>query len=156
MVLPFFSPLRLDFWTAGPEETKNPAGRKALRLIQIRLATPSLAKIRLASQDNSAQRGSPVSTLQAQCRLIAKMSAAKVTAALPLRVNGRTQLVSIVDMNMEPTNSMLFRASRFFSDRHAYRAQPGYLSELVAFGMIVFIAIWPIILLANAMAASVR
>jgi hypothetical protein len=57
-------------------------------------------------------------------------------------------------MNMEPTNSMLFRASRFFSDRHAYRAQPGYLSELVAFGMIVFIAIWPIILLANAIAAS--
>jgi hypothetical protein len=28
MVLPFFSPLRLDFWTAGPEETKNPAGQK--------------------------------------------------------------------------------------------------------------------------------
>ena len=59
-------------------------------------------------------------------------------------------------MNMEPTNSMLFRASRFFSDRYAYRTQPGYFFELVAFGMIVFIAAWPIILLADAIAASVR
>ena len=59
-------------------------------------------------------------------------------------------------MNVEPTNSMLFRASRFFSDRYAYRAQPGYFSELVAFAMIVFIAAWPIILLADAIAASVR
>jgi hypothetical protein len=80
---------------------------------------------------------------------------AKVTGALLLRCNASTQSVVYFYMNMEPTNSMLFRASRFFSDRHAYRAQPGYLSELVAFGMIVFIATWPIILLANAM-ASVR
>jgi hypothetical protein len=57
---------------------------------------------------------------------------------------------------MESTNSLRVRASRFFSDRYAYRAQPDYLSELVAFGMIVFIAIWPIILLANAMAAAPR
>ena len=49
---------------------------------------------------------------------------------------------------------MLVRASRFFSDRYAYRAQPDYSSELVAFGIILFIAIWPIILLANAMAAA--
>ena len=59
-------------------------------------------------------------------------------------------------MNMETTNSLRVRASRFFSDRYAYRTQPDYLSELVAFGMIVFIAIWPVILLANAMAASPR
>jgi hypothetical protein len=59
-------------------------------------------------------------------------------------------------MNMETTNSMLFRASRFLSDRYAYRAQPGSFSELVAFGLSVFIAVWPIILLASAMAASVR
>ena len=50
MVLPFFSPLRLDFWTAGPEETKNPAGQNVLRLIQIRLATQSLEKIWPVSQ----------------------------------------------------------------------------------------------------------
>lgn len=59
-------------------------------------------------------------------------------------------------MNMETTNSIRVRASRFFSDRYAYRAQPNYLSELVAFGVIVFIAVWPVILLANAMAVAVR
>jgi hypothetical protein len=84
------------------------------------------------------------------------MSTAKVTAALPLRINAGTQMVSIVDMNMESPNSMLFRGSRFFSERHAYRAQPGYLSKLVGFGMIVFIAVWPIILVAHAMAVAPR
>jgi hypothetical protein len=59
-------------------------------------------------------------------------------------------------MNMDTTNSLRVRASRFLTDRYAYRAQPDYLSELVAFGMIVFIAVWPIILLANAMAAAPR
>jgi len=59
-------------------------------------------------------------------------------------------------MNLETTNSLRVRASRFFSDRYAYRAQPDYLSELVGFAMIMFIAIWPIILLANAMAAAPR
>jgi len=81
---------------------------------------------------------------------------AKVTAALLLLRNAGTQMLSIVDMNIEPTNSLLFRASRFFSDRYAYRAQPGYLSELVAFGIVLFIAIWPIILLADAMAVATR
>jgi len=59
-------------------------------------------------------------------------------------------------MNMEPSKSMLFRASRFFSDRYAYRAQPDYFPELLAFGMVVFIAVWPVILVANAMAAAPR
>jgi len=84
------------------------------------------------------------------------MSAAKVTAALLLRINGSAQVLSIVDMNMETTNSMPVRISRFFSDRYAYRTQPGYISELVAFGMIVFIAVWPIILVAHAMAVAPR
>jgi len=60
------------------------------------------------------------------------------------------------DMNMETTNSLRVRAYRFVSDRYAYRVQPNYLSELVAFGIIVFIAIWPIILVANALAAAPR
>jgi len=51
---------------------------------------------------------------------------------------------------------MRVRASRFLSDRYAYRAQPDYLSELVAFAIIVVIAIWPVFLLANAMAATLR
>jgi len=84
------------------------------------------------------------------------MSTAKVTAALLLRVNAETEWLSIVDMNMETANSLPVRVSRFFSDRYAYRTQPEYLSELVAFGMIVFIAAWPIILVAHAMAVSPR
>jgi hypothetical protein len=84
------------------------------------------------------------------------MSSAKVTAALLLRVNAETEGLSIVDMNMETANSLAIRVSRFFSDRYAYRTQPEYLSELVAFGMIVFIAVWPIILVAHAMAVSPR
>ena len=71
-------------------------------------------------------------------------------------LNAIVLTVSILLMNTETTNSMLVRVSRFFSDRYAYRAKPGYLSELVGFGMIVFIAVWPIILLANAMAAAPR
>jgi hypothetical protein len=77
-----------------------------------------------------------------------------VTAALLLRINAGHGTVSIVDMNTETTNSMLVRVSRFFSDRYAYRTQPGSLTELAAFGTIVFIAIWPIILAAHAMAVA--
>lgn len=65
-------------------------------------------------------------------------------------------MVVYVDMNLKTKNSLRVRASRFFSDRYAYRAQPDYLSELIAFGIIVFIAVWPIVLLANAMAAGPR
>jgi len=57
-------------------------------------------------------------------------------------------------MNMDTPNSMMVRVSRFFSDRYAYRSQPDYFSELVAFGTIIFIAAWPIILVAHAMAVA--
>ena len=78
----------------------------------------------------------------------------KVTAALPLRLNAGTQTVSIVDMDMEPNSSILFRVSRFFSDRYAYRAQPDHLPDLVAFATIAFIALWPVILVASALAVA--
>ena len=77
-----------------------------------------------------------------------------MTGALLLRINAGAEAVSIVDMNIENTNSMLVRVSRFFSDRYAYRAQPGYLTELAAFGTIIFIAVWPIILAAHAVAMA--
>ncbi len=57
---------------------------------------------------------------------------------------------------MKSSKSMRVRASRFLSDRYAYRAQPSYVSELVAFAVIVVIAIWPVYLLANAMATTLR
>jgi hypothetical protein len=59
-------------------------------------------------------------------------------------------------MNTESTNSMLARASRFLSDRYAYRTQPGYLAELLAFGTVVFISFWPVVLLAHAMSMTPR
>jgi len=36
---------------------------------------------------------------------------------------------------------MRIRASRFLTDRYAYRERPEYLIELVAFGIIVIITI---------------
>jgi hypothetical protein len=85
-----------------------------------------------------------------------KLLTPKVTGTLPFALKRERSTDVYANMNMETTNSLHVRASRFFSDRYAYRAQPGYVSEVVAFGMIVFIAVWPLILLANEMAASVR
>jgi hypothetical protein len=50
---------------------------------------------------------------------------------------------------MKPTTSMRTRASRFLSDRYAYRERPDYLLELVAFGIIIITAM---LSLTNAMA----
>jgi hypothetical protein len=57
---------------------------------------------------------------------------------------------------MKDTNSMRLRIARFLSDRYAYRTQPSYGSEMVMFGVIVFTAIWPILLLADAIALPIR
>jgi len=38
---------------------------------------------------------------------------------------------------MKTTNPLWIRASRFFSNRWAYRERPDYLVELVAFGIIL-------------------
>jgi len=53
---------------------------------------------------------------------------------------------------MKTMTSTRTRASRFLSDRYAYRERPNYLPELVVFGIVVIIATWPIFSLANAMA----
>jgi hypothetical protein len=50
---------------------------------------------------------------------------------------------------MKRTTSMRVRASRFLTDRYAYRERPNHLIELVAFGVI---AITAILSLTNAMA----
>ena len=54
---------------------------------------------------------------------------------------------------MKTTKSLRVRASRFLSDRYAYRERPDYLIELVAFGIIV---ITVTLSLADAMATSLR
>jgi hypothetical protein len=59
-------------------------------------------------------------------------------------------------VTMETTKSIRIRAARFLTDRYAYRAQPNYLLELVAFGIIVATSVWPIVLLAHALAGTLR
>ena len=54
---------------------------------------------------------------------------------------------------MKTTKSLRACASRFFSDRYAYREPPDYLIELVAFGIIV---ITVTLSLANAMATTLK
>jgi len=50
---------------------------------------------------------------------------------------------------MESTTPIRIRASRFLTDRYAYRERPDYLIELVAFGIVVITAL---LSLANAVA----
>jgi hypothetical protein len=57
---------------------------------------------------------------------------------------------------MKSTTSTRIRVRRFITDRYAYRAQPNYLFELIAFGIIVLTAFWPIFVLASAMAGTLR
>jgi hypothetical protein len=57
---------------------------------------------------------------------------------------------------MESKTSIRIRVARFLTDRLAYWAQPNYLSEVVAFGLILMVTVWPIFLLANAMGFSDR
>jgi hypothetical protein len=54
---------------------------------------------------------------------------------------------------MKNTNSLRVRASRFLTDRYAYRERPDYLIELAAFGIIV---ITVTLSLANAMATTLK
>jgi len=50
---------------------------------------------------------------------------------------------------MKSTTPIRIRASRFLTDRYAYRERPDYLIELVAFGIVVITAL---LSLANAVA----
>ena len=54
---------------------------------------------------------------------------------------------------MKSTTLMRIRIVRFITDRNAYREQPDYSIELVAFGIIV---ITVILSLANAMTATLK
>jgi hypothetical protein len=54
---------------------------------------------------------------------------------------------------MKNTTPFRMRLSRFISNRYAYRTQPNYLFDLVAFALLVLTAIMPFYALAHAMAA---
>ena len=53
---------------------------------------------------------------------------------------------------MKATSPMRLRAFRFLSERYAQRERPCYLAELSLFALIVIIATWPMISLAQALA----
>ena len=54
---------------------------------------------------------------------------------------------------MKNRTSIRIRVSRFLSERYVQREQPNYFPELGLLGIIVIAAIWPILPLANALAA---
>ena len=53
---------------------------------------------------------------------------------------------------MKNTTPFRIRLSRFITNRYAYRTQPNYLCEFVAFGLLVVTAILPFFALAHAIA----
>jgi hypothetical protein len=57
---------------------------------------------------------------------------------------------------MKSTTPTRIRVRRFITDRYAYRAQPNYFPELIAFGIIVLTALWPVVVLASAMAGTLK
>ena len=57
---------------------------------------------------------------------------------------------------MKSTTPTRIRIRRFITDRYAYRTQPDYLPELVAFGIIVLVAFGPMVLLASAFAGTLK
>jgi len=57
---------------------------------------------------------------------------------------------------MKNTTPIRIRVRRFITDRIAYRTQPNYLSDLVAFGIIVLTAAWPIFVVASTFAGTLR
>jgi len=57
---------------------------------------------------------------------------------------------------MKETTPTRIKIRRFITDRYAYRAKPDYLPELVAFGIIVLIALGPLFYLASAMAGTLK
>lgn len=54
---------------------------------------------------------------------------------------------------MKNTISFRIRLSRFITNRYAYRTQPNYLCEFIAFAILVLAAMLPLFALARAMAA---
>ena len=57
---------------------------------------------------------------------------------------------------MKNTSLTPIRVRRFITDRFAYRAQQDYLSELIAFGVIVLTVFWSMFALAGAMAETLK
>ena len=57
---------------------------------------------------------------------------------------------------MKDTTPTRIRIRRFITDRYAYRAKPEYLPELIAFGIVLAVVSWPMVLLAEAFAGTLK
>jgi len=57
---------------------------------------------------------------------------------------------------MKNTSLTPIRVRRFITDRYAYRAQPDYSFELIAFGVIVLAIFCSMFILAGAMAGMLK
>ena len=57
---------------------------------------------------------------------------------------------------MKSTTPVRIRVRRFITDRYAYSTDPSYAFELVAFGLVVATAFWPIVVVAGTMAETLR
>ena len=57
---------------------------------------------------------------------------------------------------MKETTPTRIKIRRFITDRYAYRAQPDYLPELVAFVVVLAVVSWPMFLLASAFAGTLK
>lgn len=64
--------------------------------------------------------------------------------------------LSISSDAMKSTTPTRIRIRRFITDRYAYRTKPEYLPELIAFGIIVLIALGPLFFLASAFARTLK
>ena len=57
---------------------------------------------------------------------------------------------------MKDTTPTRIRIRRFITDRYAYRNKPDFLPELVAFAVVIAVVSWPILLLAEAFAGTLK
>lgn len=55
-------------------------------------------------------------------------------------------------LKLEPTTPLRIRVNRFLTDRYAYRDRANHLPELLVFGLVVIVALWPILSLAGILA----
>jgi hypothetical protein len=79
-----------------------------------------------------------------------------VTNALLLLQIACTKIVGRSIDLMKNTTPMRIKIRRFITDRYAYRTRPDFLPELVAFGFVLAVVSWPMMLLVNAVASSLR
>jgi len=57
---------------------------------------------------------------------------------------------------MKTTMPIRWRISRFLEERYVHRARPHYLPELAAFGIILILAVWPMLSLAAAALETIK